>query len=76
MKRMLGRSQISVSPLGLGCWAIGGKFTLDGLADGWGEVNERESIAGIHAALERGVNFLILQMYTERAIVNGSWAKR
>ena len=57
MKRMLGRSQISVSPLGLGCWAIGGKFTLDGLADGWGEVNERESIAGIHAALERGVNF-------------------
>lgn len=57
MNRMLGRSHISVSPLGLGCWAIGGKFTLDGLADGWGEVDERESMAGIHAALERGVNF-------------------
>ncbi|AWP27340.1 aldo/keto reductase [Paenibacillus glucanolyticus] len=57
MNRMLGRSEISVSPLGLGCWAIGGEFTLDGLPDGWGEVDESESIAGIHAALERGVNF-------------------
>lgn len=36
MNRMLGRSEISVSPLGLGCWAIGGEFTLDGLPDGWG----------------------------------------
>lgn len=57
MDRTLGRSQIPVSPLGLGCWAMGGNFTLDGLSDGWGEVDERESVAGIHAALERGVNF-------------------
>lgn len=57
MDRTLGRSQIPVSPLGLGCWAMGGNFTLDGLSDGWGEVDERESVAGIHAALDRGVNF-------------------
>lgn len=57
MKKTLGRTNIQVSPLGLGCWAIGGAFTLDGLADGWGEVDDRESVAAIHAAIDGGVNF-------------------
>lgn len=35
-KRMLGRSGIEVSAMGLGCWAIGGPFLLDGKLDGWG----------------------------------------
>ncbi|TYP79054.1 aldo/keto reductase [Paenibacillus methanolicus] len=57
MKRKLGNSEAAISPLGLGCWAIGGPFTLGGLEDGWGAVDDNESIAAIHAALEAGVNF-------------------
>lgn len=57
MNHTLGRSGIPVSPLGLGCWAIGGHFTLDGLPDGWGQVDDQESIKAIHAAMERGVTF-------------------
>ena len=55
--RTLGRSQITVSALGLGCWAIGGPFWRDDQPVGWGNVNDEESIAAIHRALELGVNF-------------------
>ncbi|MFD0587396.1 aldo/keto reductase [Paenibacillus sp. GCM10027627] len=55
--KKLGKSDIEVSPLGLGCWAIGGLFTLDGIPDGWGEVNDEESIRAIHAAIDRGITF-------------------
>ncbi len=58
MTRNLGRSGIKVSALGLGCWAIGGPFILDGLQDGWGDVDDRESIKALHAAFDLGVNFL------------------
>jgi aryl-alcohol dehydrogenase-like predicted oxidoreductase len=33
-KKRLGKSGIEVSPLGFGCWAIGGPFTMFGLPDG------------------------------------------
>ena len=56
--QQLGRSGISVSPLGLGCWAIGGPYSSGGKAVGWGEVDDEESIRAIHAGLEMGVNFL------------------
>ena len=53
--RMLGGSGIFVSPLGLGGWAIGGPFTLDGHQDGWGQVDDAESIRAIHRAVDLGV---------------------
>jgi aryl-alcohol dehydrogenase-like predicted oxidoreductase len=55
--RVLGRSGIAVSPLGMGCWAIGGPWTLNGSPAGWTGVDDAESIRAIHAALDRGVNF-------------------
>ncbi len=58
MTRTLGRSGIKVSALGLGCWAIGGPFILGGLPDGWGSVDDRESIQALHAAFDLGVNFV------------------
>lgn len=58
MKRILGKSGIEVSAMGLGCWAIGGPFVMDGKADGWGEVDDNESIHAIRKALDLGVNFL------------------
>src|SRR5215217_7322417 len=46
---------ISCSALGLGCWAIGGPFGRDGVAAGWGSVDDRESIEAIRRGLELGV---------------------
>ncbi|MHB8129898.1 MAG: aldo/keto reductase [Mobilitalea sp.] len=56
--RNLGRSGIEVSALGLGCWAIGGPFILNGMSDGWGDIDDTESIKAIHRAFELGINFL------------------
>ncbi|GAA0356201.1 aldo/keto reductase [Bacillus horti] len=56
-KRRLGQTDIEVSAVGFGCWAIGGPFWLDGLPDGWGDVNDEESIHAIETALEHGVHF-------------------
>ncbi len=56
-RRVLGKSGVKVSPLGLGCWAIGGPWQLFGKPGGWGEVDDSESIRAIHYALDHGVNF-------------------
>ena len=57
MRRVLGRSGIEVSALGLGCWAIGGPFWAGETPHGWGEVDDKESTRAIHAAMDHGVNF-------------------
>ena len=57
MKRKLGRSGIEVSAMGMGCWAIGGPFWSGETPQGWGEVDDEESIRAVHAALDNGVNF-------------------
>jgi aryl-alcohol dehydrogenase-like predicted oxidoreductase len=52
--RVLGNSDLHISPVGFGAWAIGGgdwQF-------GWGEQDDRDSIAAIHRALELGVNWI------------------
>jgi len=55
--RTLGRSGIEVSALGMGCWAIGGPFWTGATPNGWGEVDDAESIQAIHTALELGITF-------------------
>src|SRR5690349_15357295 len=57
MQRNLGRSDIQVSAMGLGCWAIGGPWKwLDGQG-GWGDIDDNESIRAIQHALDNGINF-------------------
>jgi aryl-alcohol dehydrogenase-like predicted oxidoreductase len=56
-RRVLGRSGIEVSPLGMGCWAIGGNWKLIDLPAGWGDVDDSESIRAIHAAMSQGITF-------------------
>jgi len=52
--KVLGNSDLHITPIGFGAWAIGGgdwQF-------GWGEQNDRDSIAAIHRALELGINWI------------------
>src|SRR5215470_14122416 len=46
--RSLERTGWKVSEISFGAWAIG---------SAWGKVDDRESLAALHAALDRGVNF-------------------
>jgi aryl-alcohol dehydrogenase-like predicted oxidoreductase len=57
MQRVLGRSELAVSALGLGCWAIGGPFWRGDRPVGWGEVDDRQSLMALQRALELGINF-------------------
>lgn len=56
--RPLGRSGISACAIGLGGWAIGGHFELEGKPDGWGEIDDAQSIRAIHLGLEMGANLI------------------
>jgi aryl-alcohol dehydrogenase-like predicted oxidoreductase len=55
--RALGLSGISVPPVGIGCWAIGGPFWADGRALGWGDVDDRESLRALRRAFDLGARF-------------------
>ncbi len=55
--RVLGRSGIEVSALGVGCWAIGGPWWSGQQPLGWGQVDDEESVRAIRHALELGVTF-------------------
>ncbi|GAA1810176.1 aldo/keto reductase [Planosporangium flavigriseum] len=50
----LGRTGMEITRIGFGAWAIGG----GGWEFGWGPQEDDESIAAIHRALERGVNWI------------------
>ena len=56
-KRKLGHSEIEVSAMGMGCWAIGGPWTFEDHPAGWGQIDDAESIRGIQLALDSGINF-------------------
>jgi aryl-alcohol dehydrogenase-like predicted oxidoreductase len=57
MRRQLGRSGIEVSAMGLGCWASGGSFFMDGKADSYGDVDDAESARAIQRAIDLGITF-------------------
>ncbi|MGN6370138.1 MAG: aldo/keto reductase [Phycisphaerae bacterium] len=46
--RQLGKSELKVSPIIFGAWAIGGWM--------WGGTDEKEAIEAIHASIDAGVN--------------------
>lgn len=53
-KRRFGRTDMHITPVGFGAWAIGGPDW----AVGWGPQDDTKSIAAIRHAVERGVNWI------------------
>jgi aryl-alcohol dehydrogenase-like predicted oxidoreductase len=51
--RIIGNSDLNITPIGFGAWAIGGNWKF-----GWGTQDDADSIAAIHRALELGVNWI------------------
>jgi aryl-alcohol dehydrogenase-like predicted oxidoreductase len=52
--RELGTTGMTITRVGFGAWAIGG----GGWEFGWGEQDDRESVAAIQAAVEHGINWI------------------
>jgi aryl-alcohol dehydrogenase-like predicted oxidoreductase len=52
--RQLGNSDLQITPVGYGAWAIGGS----GWQFAWGSQDDDDSIAAIHRSLELGVNWI------------------
>ncbi len=52
--RQLGNSDLKITALGIGAWAIGGSGWLGSM----GPQNEDDSVPAIHAALDRGLNWI------------------
>lgn len=53
-KQKLGNSNLEITKIGFGAWAIGGP----GYEFGWGKQVDDDSIKAIHKALEMGVNWI------------------
>lgn len=53
-KRKLGNSDLDITPVGIGAWAMGGA----GWAFSWSAQEDSDSIAAIHKALDYGVNWI------------------
>ena len=54
IKRKLGNSDLSITPIGIGSWAIGG----GGWKFAWGSQDDNESISAIRRGLEKGINWI------------------
>jgi aryl-alcohol dehydrogenase-like predicted oxidoreductase len=52
--RRLGNSDLDITPVGFGAWAIGG----GGWSFGWGPQDDSDSIGAIHRAVDLGVNWI------------------
>jgi len=53
MTRKLGNSDLEITPIGFGAWAVGGAWEF-----GWGAQDDADSVAAIHRALELGINWI------------------
>jgi aryl-alcohol dehydrogenase-like predicted oxidoreductase len=51
--RQLGKTNMEITPIGLGAWAIGGSWS-----GGWGPQDDDESVKTVHRALELGINWV------------------
>jgi aryl-alcohol dehydrogenase-like predicted oxidoreductase len=53
-KRRLGTTDMEITPVGFGCWAIGGS----NWAYGWGSQSDLDAVEAIEKAVELGINWI------------------
>ena len=53
-REQLGRTDMEITRVGLGSWAIGGS----GWGFGWGAQDDKDSVGTIDRAIERGINWI------------------
>jgi aryl-alcohol dehydrogenase-like predicted oxidoreductase len=55
--RKFGNTELLVSEIGFGAWAIGGPAMVGDLAIGWGDVDDNTSIEALKKSFDLGINF-------------------
>lgn len=55
--RKFGNTDLVVSEIGFGAWAIGGAVNIGGTPIGWGDADDATSRKAIGAAIDAGINF-------------------
>ena len=55
--RKFGTTDLLVSEIGFGAWAIGGAAKVGNTAIGWGDTDDARSKEAVHAAIDAGINF-------------------
>jgi len=55
--RKFGNTDLRVSEIGFGAWAIGGGAMIGNTSIGWGDADDAVSMQAIRVALEAGINF-------------------
>jgi len=70
--RKLGNTNLHLTEIGVGAWAIGGT----GTTFSWGPQDDRESIAAIHRALEVGINWIDTAAVYGLGTAKRWWARR
>jgi aryl-alcohol dehydrogenase-like predicted oxidoreductase len=54
--RKLGKANLSISEISFGCWTMGELNWVNGIPNGWAEVNEDEITEAIKVGIDAGVN--------------------
>ena len=55
--RRFGNTDLVISEVGFGAWAIGGNAMIGETAIGWGDADDNLSKKAVHASLDQGINF-------------------
>jgi len=78
--RKFGNSDLNVSEIGFGAWAIGGPAMAGNIPIGWGDVDDKTSIAALKRSLDLGINFYdtadFYGLGHSEELIGATWANR